>query len=101
MKNEQINKIEFFHFKSDTQGERLFKVDWINNDCIQVVLNAGVKKTGRPNMLGIYKLSMASFRSSYYWFFERTLKSNTTLKRCEENDFKHGLIRCFVDLKIN
>lgn len=63
--------IQYFHFVSENRGNRYFRVDWINNRCVQVVVDSGEKKGGRPHMMGVYKLALPSFQGTYYWYLGR------------------------------
>jgi hypothetical protein len=84
------SNIEYFHFVSDTRGDRYFKVDWINQKVTQVVLHAGEHKVGRPHMLGLYKLQMSSFSGTYYWYFGRK-GDNTKLIYTTENQWRKAV----------
>lgn len=49
------------------KGKRLFKHDKWNNTVVQVVIHPGEKKTGRPNMKGIYRISEQTLKGNYLW----------------------------------
>lgn len=48
-------------------GERYFKVDYDNYKVINVCINGGEIKKGRPYMYGAYNISYSSFTSNYFW----------------------------------
>lgn len=92
--------IEYFHLVSTEKGDRYFKVDWIKGTCVQVVLNGGKLKKGRPHCLGIYNLALSSFRGSYHWYFGRKqLSGNTNLLQTTENQFGKAFDECINTLK--
>lgn len=92
--------IQFFHFVSENLGERYFKVDWVNNDCISVVIKSGEKKKGRPHMEGIYKLAVSTFRGTYHWYYGRKgLSGRTNLLLTTENQYNQAFDRAAKQLK--
>ena len=87
--------IEYFHFESPNTGNRYFKVDWLNERVVQIVLSPGKAKKGRPHQLGITSLAISSFRGSYYWYFDRRKISGiSTLKLTTANQFDKAYIEC-------
>jgi hypothetical protein len=60
------DKIEYFHFECKGMGNRYFKVDWENNKVIQIVLEKG-NKNAAIHCVGIYYISINSFRGTYHW----------------------------------
>jgi hypothetical protein len=84
--------LEYFHLISTELGERYFKVDWVDNKCVQVVLDSGKKKKGRPHMNGVYHLAVSTFRASYHWYFGRTgLSGSTNVLMTTENQYLRAL----------
>lgn len=92
-------EIQYYHFVSATGANRYFKVDWLNDKCTQVVINAGEKKKGRPHCFGVSHLAMMSFRGNYYWYFGR--KYDVNKSRCmvtTETQFKKAFIKVIQEL---
>lgn len=93
------NSVEYFHLVSTERGDRYFKVDWVNGRCVQVVLDSGRHKKGRPHCTGIYNLAIASFRGSYHWFFGRKNLGNTQLLATTKNQFEKAFDKMVNNLK--
>lgn len=95
--------IEYFHFESPNTGNRYFKVDWLNERVVQIVLSPGKAKKGRPHQLGITALAMSSFRGTYYWYFgrEKQLHSETRLKITTRNQYLFALKAILAKLSTN
>ena len=68
--------IKYFITKGDQFGKRLFRWDQENNVVTQVVVECGEKKTGRPNMLGIYNVSEATLTGNYLWQLRNSKNPN-------------------------
>lgn len=80
--------IKYYHLVSNHRGNRYFKVDWLNNTCVQIVVTSGELKKGRPHNVGVYTLAMSSFRGTYYWFFaKKKLSGNTKLLATTKNQY--------------
>lgn len=99
-----MKEIEYFHFESPYSGNRYFKVNWIENSVVQVVLNSGVAKKGRPHQLGVTSLAMSSFRGTYHHYFfikrKKDYTISTTLKITTENQFMKAFDKCIDRLKL-
>ena len=59
--------IDYYIIDNNYKGKRLFKHDTWNNTVLQVVVHTGEKKTGRPNMIGVYRISEATLKGNYLW----------------------------------
>ena len=59
--------IDYYMIDHPYKGKRLFKHDTWNNTVVQVVVNSGEKKKGRPNMKGIYRISENTLKGNYLW----------------------------------
>jgi hypothetical protein len=93
-------KIEFYHLVSSEIGNKYFKVDWVNGKCVQIVLDSGKAKKGRPHCLGVYTLAISTFRGTYHWYYGRKgLSGNTHLLATSENQFNKAFEKCINDLK--
>lgn len=77
--NDGQGAIAYYMFKTQ-KNRRLFMWDRENNTVTQVVASVD-KKKGRPNMLGVYRISEVSFRSNYYWYWGRGNKLTATTKK--------------------
>jgi hypothetical protein len=81
-------RLEYFHVVSEHIGDRYFKVDWINNKCIQIVNSPGKEKKGKSSCIGVYTLAISSFRGTYHWYLGK--KGNTQLLVTTENQFNRA-----------
>lgn len=91
------NKLEYFHIVSEHMGDRYFKVDWVNNKCIQIVNNSGKEKKGKSNCVGVYTLALSSFRGTYHWYLGK--KGTTQLLITSENQFNKAFEKITSTLK--
>ena len=91
------SQLEYFHIVSEHMGDRYFKVDWVNNKCIQIVNNSGKEKKGKSNCVGVYTLAISSFRGTYHWYLG--IKGNTQLLITSENQFNKAFERITLTLK--
>lgn len=98
---ERKKQIEYFHFYGESRGDRYFKVDWVNGTCIQVVVESGWAKKGRPHMLGIYKLALPSFRGTYYWYFGRKDTEYSKMLQTTENQFNRAFDKMTLFIQSN
>lgn len=97
--NHNIADVEYYHLVSDYLGERCFMVDWINNECVQVVINPGKKKKGRPHMEGVYKIAVSTFRGTYHWYYKRSNLSNTVnIYLTTEKEFKRAVLDSVIKM---
>jgi len=69
--------IYYYHIDNKHRGKRLFKHDTWNNTVLQVVVRMGEKKSGRPNMLGVYRIHEVTLKSNYLW----TVKDENGVKK--------------------
>lgn len=78
--------IDYYILDDSEKGKRLFKHDSWNNTVIQVVVNSGKKKKGRPNMKGIYRISEVTLKGNYLWLADGNLglKMKKTTKKLFE-----------------
>lgn len=54
------------------KGHRLFKHDNEKNIVIQIVVDPGERKTGRPHMIGMYRISEVTFTANYRPYAKQT-----------------------------
>jgi len=59
--------INYYIIDNNYKGKRLFKHDTWNNTVVQAVVRTGKKKTGRPNMIGVYNISEMTLKGNYLW----------------------------------
>lgn len=59
--------IVYYIVDNDYKGKRLFRWNRETRKVLQVVVRQGAKKTGRPNMLGIYYINENTLRGNYLW----------------------------------
>lgn len=62
--------IEYLKVLSDSYhflGERYFKVDHDNKKVVNVCVDAGKVKKGRPYMYGVYIIAYSTFAGTYGW----------------------------------
>jgi len=92
--------IKYYHLVSNHRGNRYFKVDWLNNTCVQIVVTSGELKKGRHHNVGVYTLAMSSFRGTYYWFFaKKKLSGNTKLLATTKNQYETAFYNMINKLK--
>lgn len=92
--------IKYYHLVSTHRGNRYFKVDWLNNTCVQIVITSGELKKGRPHNVGVYTLAISSFRGAYYWFFNtKKLSGNTKLLATTKNQYETAFNNIIQKLK--
>ena len=62
-----MNKLQYYTTvtRESYIGKRYFKVDWKNDEVVQVVLNGGDYKKGKGNQVGIYVVSRVTFIGNY------------------------------------
>lgn len=89
--------IRYFHFIGACGSDRYFKVDVTENNVVQVVLNGGKIKKGRPHCFGIYRLAMSTFTANYLYYLGRRPSGNRLLITTE-NQYKKALIKLIQEI---
>lgn len=75
---------QYFFYKNDHRGVRLFRVSDRTSNAVQICLNAGEIKKGRGNNIGIYAVDRMTIFGNYGFgnylkqVDKKTIKNETT-----------------------